>query len=81
MKFSIIQYKSVVLSALLLTETGANPLDAYLGVIEQRAVNCNAVTGVLGIVKALGAPATSFCSSYLSVPATSTVLTTTTPVR
>ncbi|KAH7068809.1 hypothetical protein BKA63DRAFT_520156 [Paraphoma chrysanthemicola] len=44
-----------------------------------RAVNCNVVTGVLGVVKALGAPATSFCSSYLRVPATSTIKATITP--
>ncbi|KAH6616258.1 hypothetical protein C7974DRAFT_379198 [Boeremia exigua] len=43
------------------------------------AVNCKAATGVLGAVKALGAPATSFCSSLLQVPATSTVQTTITP--
>ncbi|KAH7389950.1 hypothetical protein BKA66DRAFT_526814, partial [Pyrenochaeta sp. MPI-SDFR-AT-0127] len=46
-----------------------------------RAVDCKAVTGVLRVVKALGAPATSFCSSYLRVPATSTVRATITPTQ
>ena len=46
-----------------------------------RAVNCKAVTGVLGAVKALGAPATSFCSSYLNVPATTTIKITTRPTK
>jgi hypothetical protein len=44
-----------------------------------RAVNCKVVTGVLAVVKALGVPATSFCSSYLHIPATSTVQATVTP--
>jgi hypothetical protein len=47
--------------------------------LEQRAANCNVVTGALAILKPLGAPATSFCSSYLHIPATSTLTTTSAP--
>jgi hypothetical protein len=54
-----------------------NPNEVFVA----RAVNCKAVTGVIGAIKALGAPATSFCSSYLKVPATSTVRATVTPTQ
>jgi hypothetical protein len=81
MKLKIIPLYSILLQAVLLTQTQANPLDVYAGTIEQRAVDCKAVTGVLAVVRALGAPATSFCSSYLGVPTAATKLTTTTPTR
>ncbi|KAF2130703.1 hypothetical protein P153DRAFT_383929 [Dothidotthia symphoricarpi CBS 119687] len=48
--------------------------------VNERAVNCNSVSGALKVLKGLGAPATSFCSSYLKIPATVTTTTTTTPV-
>jgi hypothetical protein len=46
--------------------------------LEVRAVNGEVVTGVLAVMKALGGPATSLCSSYLHTPATTTVTITTT---
>jgi hypothetical protein len=46
--------------------------------MEERAVNCNAVTGVLAILKGFGGPATSFCSSYLQI-GTTTVTSVVTP--
>lgn len=46
---------------------------------EERAVNCAAVTGALGILKVLGKPATSFCSSYLHIPRPTTAVSTATP--
>lgn len=49
---------------------------AYL---DQRAVNCAKVTGALSVLKKLGPPATSFCSSYLKIPGTLTSTTTVTP--
>lgn len=42
-------------------------------------LNCNKITGVLGVLKGLAGPATSFCSSYLGVPTATTVRTTVTP--
>ncbi|KAF1831415.1 hypothetical protein BDW02DRAFT_55487 [Decorospora gaudefroyi] len=42
--------------------------------------NCSKLNGALTILKKLGPPATSFCSSYLKIPATTTSVTTTTPV-
>jgi hypothetical protein len=48
-------------------------------IVIARAVNCKAVTGVLAVVKALGTPATSFCSSYLNIAPTGTVKITSTP--
>ncbi|RYN19251.1 hypothetical protein AA0119_g10197 [Alternaria tenuissima] len=45
-----------------------------------KVVDCKAVNLALTVLKKLGPPATSFCSSYLKVPATKTVsITTTTP--
>lgn len=44
-----------------------------------RAVDCGKVTGALSVLKNLGPPATTFCSSFLKVPATQTVISTTTP--
>ncbi|OAL49310.1 hypothetical protein IQ07DRAFT_588635 [Pyrenochaeta sp. DS3sAY3a] len=62
---------------------GIQPVLSYPSndIVIARAVNCKVVTGVLGVVKALGAPATSFCSSYLNIPATSTVRTTKTSTQ
>lgn len=65
----------LTLSLALAAVIVANPSPANL---EERA-NCNAVSGALLVLKPLGAPATSFCSSYLKIPATSTVLSTTQP--
>jgi len=46
----------------------------------QKGVDCKAVNLALTVLKKLGPPATSFCSSYLKIPATKTVsITTTTP--
>jgi hypothetical protein len=42
-------------------------------------LNCNAVTRVVGALKPLGAKATSFCNSYLSISPTITQTTTLTP--
>ncbi|CAO2652061.1 Nn.00g003440.m01.CDS01 [Neocucurbitaria sp. VM-36] len=47
--------------------------------LEKRA-NCAKVTGALSVLKKLGPPATSFCSSYLKVPGAKTSTTTVTPV-
>jgi hypothetical protein len=47
--------------------------------IDQQAGACAKVNGALTILKKLGPPATSFCSSYLKVPATKTLTTTVTP--
>jgi hypothetical protein len=38
----------------------------------EKRVNCNAVNAALTVLKALGPPATTFCSSYLHIPATAT---------
>jgi hypothetical protein len=59
-------------------QVSANPKHGEM--VIARAVNCKAVTGVLAVVKALGAPATSFCSSYLNIAPTSTVKITSTPI-
>lgn len=46
----------------------------------EKRIDCKAVNLALTVLKKLGPPATSFCSSYLKVPATKTVsITTTTP--
>ncbi|KAH8635888.1 hypothetical protein IG631_07722 [Alternaria alternata] len=46
----------------------------------QKSVDCKAVNLALTVLKKLGPPATSFCSSYLNIPATKTLsITTTTP--
>jgi hypothetical protein len=49
--------------------------------LARRTVDCGKVTGVLSAVKALGPLATAFCSTYLHIPGTTTVQTTTTPPR
>ncbi|KAH7339229.1 hypothetical protein BKA66DRAFT_577324 [Pyrenochaeta sp. MPI-SDFR-AT-0127] len=49
---------------------------AYL---DQRGIDCSKVTGALGVLKKLGPPATTFCSSYLKIPKTKTATTTFTP--
>jgi hypothetical protein len=64
----------VLLSSL--TAVTANPAPH---VIEERVINCKAVNKVLLALKGLGGQATSFCRSYLHVPATSTVTTTSYP--
>jgi hypothetical protein len=47
--------------------------------LEKRAPNCKAANVALTVLKALGPPATAFCSSYLHIPATITsVITATT---
>jgi hypothetical protein len=53
----------------------ANPFPAPMPTdpaIEKRAPDCKAVNAALTILKALGPPATSFCSSYLRVPTAAT---------
>lgn len=49
---------------------------AYL---DNRAIDCSKVTGALSVLKKLGPPATTFCSSYLKLPGTKTSTTTITP--
>jgi hypothetical protein len=44
-----------------------------------RGVNCKIVTGVLGDLKFLGPPATTFCRAFLHIPNTVTVPYTITP--
>ncbi|KAH7074343.1 hypothetical protein BKA63DRAFT_312064 [Paraphoma chrysanthemicola] len=44
-----------------------------------KGINCNQVNVVLNVIKALGPPATSFCSSYLHIPAPTTRITTIAP--
>lgn len=47
--------------------------------LDQRAIDCSKVTGALSVLKKLGPPATSFCSSYLKIAGTKTLTTTFTP--
>lgn len=49
---------------------------ANSALLEPRAVplECDIFNVALGILKALGAPATSFCSSYLNIPSVTTVV-------
>ncbi|KAF2432544.1 hypothetical protein EJ08DRAFT_121453 [Tothia fuscella] len=68
---------ALLISPLFLASTQASAVPEKIFVA--RAVNCKAVTGVLAIVMGLGAPATSFCSSFIHIPATTTKFTTTTP--
>jgi hypothetical protein len=56
----------------------ANPVARPTNALEKR-INCNQVNAVLGVLKVLGEPATTFCSSYLRIPATATRTTTITP--
>lgn len=69
-RFSLV---GVVLAAVLLLTAQASVV-----VLDERAVNCKVVTGALGALKGLGAPATAFCSAYLHVPATAVTTTTST---
>ncbi|KAH7064290.1 hypothetical protein BKA63DRAFT_572206 [Paraphoma chrysanthemicola] len=58
-----------------LATVSANPFPAPMPTdpaIEKRAPDCKAVNAALTILKALGPPATSFCSSYLRVPTAAT---------
>jgi hypothetical protein len=54
----------------------ANPILESKQELEGRAVNCNAVNAALSVLKVLGPPATTFCSSYLKIPATITTTST-----
>ena len=45
-----------------------------------KRVDCAKVNGALTVLRKLGPPATAFCSSYLRIPATTTIKTTSTPV-
>jgi hypothetical protein len=47
--------------------------------LHNRAIDCSKVTGALSVLKKVGPPATSFCSSYLKIPGTKIVTTTVTP--
>ena len=42
------------------------------GVLDERAVNCNAVNSALSVLRVLGPVATTFCSAYLRIPAPTT---------
>ncbi|KAJ4378756.1 hypothetical protein N0V86_005627 [Didymella sp. IMI 355093] len=68
---------NVVLAATI-SSVAALPAEPTL---EARAVNCAKITGALSVLKNLGPPATTFCSSFLKVPATATITTTTTSTR
>jgi hypothetical protein len=50
---------------------------AYL---DNRAIDCSKVTGCLSVLKKIGPPATTFCSSYVKISATKITTTTFTPV-
>ncbi|KAF3031584.1 hypothetical protein E8E12_001719 [Didymella heteroderae] len=66
----------VVAGALGIATASLEPTPAHL----DKRVDCRAVNLALTVLKKLGPPATSFCSSYLKVPATKTVsITTITP--
>jgi hypothetical protein len=49
--------------------------------VQPPAVNCNVVIGALALLKRLGNPATSFCSSYLHVGTVTVTSVITPPVR
>lgn len=55
--------------------THANPMAQPTDLLEKR-LNCKDVNVVLNVIKALGPPATSFCSSYLHIPGPTTRTTT-----
>jgi hypothetical protein len=73
----------IVLELFLVASIGrlvaARPEPTPLANLQDRAVDCAKVTGALSALKKLGPPATTFCRSYLKVPGTSTITTTTTP--
>ncbi|KAL6704615.1 hypothetical protein ACN47E_008012 [Coniothyrium glycines] len=52
--------------------TAAMPGPTPAAAFGERAVDCAKVNGALSVLKRLGPPATSFCSSYLRIPATKT---------
>jgi hypothetical protein len=55
----------------------ASPVpDALDSHLQERALDCKAINTALTVLKALGPPATAFCSSYLHIPATITSVTT-----
>jgi hypothetical protein len=57
----------------------ASPVpDALDSDLQKRALDCKAVNAALTVLKALGPPATAFCSSYLRIPATITSVSTAT---
>ncbi|KAF2658040.1 hypothetical protein K491DRAFT_739935 [Lophiostoma macrostomum CBS 122681] len=53
----------------------AQPTDALV----RRAVDCKKVNAALSVLKILGPPAKTFCSSYIHIPATATQTTTAVP--
>ncbi|KAF2623337.1 hypothetical protein BU25DRAFT_451331 [Macroventuria anomochaeta] len=61
------------------TAAYASPLARPTDALKERAVNCNKVNAALGVLKILGSPATTFCSSYLHIPATVTQTATVAP--
>jgi hypothetical protein len=65
---------------LLAGSVAANAVGSFekRGEVVERYVDCKIVTGVLSVLKGLGGPATSFCSSYLSI-GTATVTNVVTP--
>jgi hypothetical protein len=71
--FKFLAVSSVVSVAL------AHPQPTPAAHLEERT-DCAKINGALTILKKLGPPATSFCSSYLKVPMTKTLTTTTTSV-
>lgn len=78
----MLSFKSIYVQIVLWVCINANAIPTQtLASVNERAVNCNAVSGALKVLQSLGAPATSFCSSYLRVPATATTTVTSTPIR
>jgi hypothetical protein len=49
--------------------------------IKPPPINCNVVVGVLALLKGLGNPATSFCSSYLQIGTVTVTVVITPPLR
>lgn len=71
----MIAMRLLTLFAWTLATVSANPFPAPMPTnlgIEKRAPDCKAVNAALTILKVLGPPATSFCSSYLHVPSAAT---------
>ena len=63
----------------LATSAFAGPLAQPMDSIERRAVDCKKVNAALSVLKVLGPPATTFCSSYIHIPATTTQTATAVP--
>jgi hypothetical protein len=78
LNFIMVSFKLLVVSSVASVAI-AHPQPTPAAHLEERT-DCAKINGALTILKKLGPPATSFCSSYLKVPMTKTLTTTTTPV-